>query len=110
VLAHRRGALSTTVTINGFDCRRADVYNMGEQRRILSTPLACGSKARGVEFIGDKHLTEVAASGFEALVGLEIAHELLLAVGSNAPLGRHQSPSCAGQQGEIDLLHFFGRG
>ena len=49
--AQRRGLIGTALAVNGLDRRRADVYDVQEQRGILAVPLASGSKARGVELV-----------------------------------------------------------
>jgi hypothetical protein len=58
------------------------------------------SSARGVELVRDEHVTEVPAGGFDALVCLEIAHELLFAVSPDALLVGFES---AGGPGKAQL-------
>src|SRR5438309_1831237 len=85
------------------------MHDVREQWSVLSSPLARRPKSCGIELICDEYVTEVLTCGLQALIGLEIAHELLLPVGPDAPLRGDEGASASGKEGEIDLLHLFRR-
>ena len=72
------------------DPKGIEMHDMSEQQPILPAALAGGLEAGGIEFVGDQGVGEVLTGRFEPRIRLEVAQELFLAVGTNAPRGADQ--------------------